>query len=76
MPKYSGVTFSAQPVEKNGRISGYVISGFLTKKQLVELRNFVDSPEYQRSKRYRGEYQEMAKAIVNAVDKALPPNKP
>jgi hypothetical protein len=48
-----------------------VISGFLTKKQLVELGNFIDSPEYQRSKKWRGEYQEMAQAIVNAVNKAL-----
>ena len=71
MPRYSGVTFSVQPVEKSGRISGYVISGFLTKKQLVEVRNFIDSPEYQRSKKWRGEYQEMAQAIVDAVNKAL-----
>lgn len=70
MPKYSGVTFNVQPVEKNGKISGYVVSGFLTKKQLVEFRKLVDSPDYKRSKMWRGEYMEMAQAIVKAVDKA------
>jgi len=37
MPKYSGVTVNVQPVEMRGRVSGYVISGFFTKKQLAEL---------------------------------------
>jgi hypothetical protein len=68
MPRYSGVTFNVQPVGKGGRISGYVISGFLTKNQLVELRDMVDSDEYKRSKKYRGEYQELALAIVRAVE--------
>jgi hypothetical protein len=38
MPKYSGVRANVQPVEMRGRVSGYVISGFFTKKQLAELR--------------------------------------
>jgi hypothetical protein len=64
------VTFSVQPVEKEGNIAGYVVSGFLSKKQLAEFRTLVDSPEYKRSKMWRGEYMEMAQAIVKAVDKA------
>jgi hypothetical protein len=71
MPKYSGVTFAVQPVEKGGRISGYVVSGFMSKDQLTELRGFVDSEEYKKSKRWRGQYLEMAKAIVNAIDGAV-----
>jgi len=71
MPRYSGVIFQVQPVEKNGRVSGYVVSGFLTKNQLAELRNMVDSPDYKRSKRWRGEYQEMARAIVTSGANAL-----
>lgn len=70
MPKYSGVTFTVQPVEKQGKVSGYVVSGFLSKKQLAEFRTLVDSPEYKRSTKWRGEYMEMAQAIVKAVDKA------
>jgi hypothetical protein len=34
----SAVVMHIQPVEMRGRISGYVISGFFTKKQLAELR--------------------------------------
>ena len=71
MPKYSGVTFTVQPVEKQGKVYGYIASGFLTKKQLAEFRNLVDSSEYKRSKMWRGEYMEMAQAIVKAVDKVL-----
>jgi len=71
MPRYSGVTFAVQPVEVEGTVTGYVVSGFLSKNQLVELRGFVDSEDYKKSKRWRGEYQEMAKAIVNAVDGAV-----
>lgn len=70
MPKYSGVTFNVQPVEKQRKVSGYVVSGFLSKKQLVEFRNLVDSSDYKRSTMWRGEYMEMAQAIVKAVDKA------
>lgn len=72
MPRYSDVTFSVQPVGKVGRPSGIVVSGFLSKKQLETLREFVDHDEHQRSKKWRGEYQEMAKAIVGAIDGALP----
>jgi hypothetical protein len=71
MPKYSPVTFDAQPVEKGGEVLGYVVAGFFTRKQLETLRNFVDDDQYERSKKWRGEYQEMAKAMVNAVDGAL-----
>jgi hypothetical protein len=71
MPKYSAVTFSAQPVESGGKTSGFVVSGFLSKKQLLALRSLVDSADYQRSTKWRGEYQEMAKVIVGAVDEAL-----
>ena len=31
MPRYSGVTFAVQPVEKSGEVSGYVIFGFFSK---------------------------------------------
>ena len=70
MPRYSGVTFNVQPVETKGKVSGYVVSGFLTKKQLETLRNFVDDADYKKTSKWRGEYQEMALAIVNAIDKA------
>ena len=70
MPRYSGVTFAVQPVDLGGDVSGYVVSGFLSKNQLAALREFVDSDEYEKSKRWRGEYQEMAKAIVSAIDGA------
>ena len=68
MPEYSGVTFNVQPVEITGKVAGYVVSGFFTKNQLATLRNLVDSPDYKRSTKWRGEYLEMARAIVNAVD--------
>ncbi len=71
MPRYSGFTFSVEPVEKNGRVSGYVVAGFFTKKQLEALRTMVDNEEYARTKKWRGEYQELAKAMVAAVDKAI-----
>jgi hypothetical protein len=67
MPRYSGFTFSVQPAERNGKVLGFVVSGFLTKKQLEALREIVDNP----SKRWRGQYQEMAKAIVAEVDHGL-----
>ena len=72
MPKYSGVTFAVQPVEMSGAVSGYVISGFFSKEQLAELRSFVDTEKYEKSKRWRGQYLEMAKAMVAAIDGALP----
>jgi hypothetical protein len=71
MPKYSGVTFNVQPVERDGVVSGYVISGLLTKEQLKALREIVDSPDYERSKKWRGEFQEMAKAIIQGIDEGL-----
>lgn len=70
MPRYSGVTFGVQPVEDNGSVSGYVVSGFVSKNQLDTLREFVDNDEYERTKKWRGEYQELAKAIVGAIDDA------
>ena len=72
MPRYSGVTFSVQPVEQGGYVSGYVVAGFLTKNQLETLRDLVDSEEYERSKKWRGEYLEMARAIVHAIDGVQP----
>jgi hypothetical protein len=71
MPKLSGVTFAVQPVETDGKTSGFVVSGFMTKAQLEALRDLVDNEEYERSKRWRGTYQEMAKAIVSGIDNAL-----
>ncbi|HEY9289791.1 MAG TPA: hypothetical protein VIP98_00790 [Microlunatus sp.] len=71
MPKYSGVTFAVQPVELDGKVSGYVVSGFMSKNQLATLREFVDTEQYEKSKRWRGEYQEMAQAIVRAIDGAV-----
>lgn len=68
MPKYSGVTFNVHPVEKAGKVSGYVVSGFMTKDQLTHLRGLVDTPEYKGSKMWRGEYQELGQAIVQAVN--------
>ncbi|MGC5583828.1 hypothetical protein [Ornithinimicrobium sp. W1665] len=65
------MTFDAQPVEKGGEVLGYVVSGFLTRKQLETLRSFVDDDNYERSKKWRGGYQEMAKAMVSAIDGAL-----
>ena len=71
MPRYSGVTFTVQPVEKGGRVSGFVVAGFLTTKQLNILRGLVDNEEYKRTKKWRGEYMELARAIVQSIDKAL-----
>lgn len=70
MPRYSGVTFAVQPVDVEGSVSGYVVSGFVSKNQLDTLRELVDNDEYERTKRWRGEYQELAKAIVGAIDGA------
>jgi hypothetical protein len=75
VPKYSGATFAVQEVEKDGKVTGYVVSGFLTRQQLAELRGMVDSKDYARSKKWRGQYQEMAKAIVNAIDHPIAPNE-
>jgi hypothetical protein len=71
VPKFSGATFAVQEVEHDGQVTGYVVSGFLSRNQLAELRGMVDSKEYERSKKWRGQYQEMAKAKVNAIDDAL-----
>ena len=74
MPRYSGVTFNVQPVEKQGKVSGYVVSGFLSKAQLSALPDMVDNVDtkgYKRSARWRGEFGEMAKAMIEAVNKAL-----
>lgn len=68
MPRYSPVTFSVQAVEQEGNTLGYLVAGFLSKNQLDTLREFVDSDDYERSKRWRGEYLEMARAIVGAID--------
>lgn len=70
MPRYSSVTFNVQPVRDDDSVRGYVISGYLTKQQLDALRELVDSDEYERSKRWRGQYQEMAKSIISAIDAA------
>ena len=70
MPRYSGVTFAVQPVEVNGDVSGYVVSGFVSKNQLDTLREFVNADGYDKSKKWRGEYQELAKAMINAIDGA------
>jgi hypothetical protein len=71
MPRYSGVTFAVQPVEVGGKVSGYVVSGFMNKKQLETLREFVDTDGYEKSNRWRGQYLEMARSIVEAIDGAL-----
>lgn len=65
------MTFSAQPVEQDGQLSGFVVSGFVSKNQLETMRELVDSESYSRTTRWRGEYQELAKAIVGAVDDQL-----
>ena len=72
MPRYSGVAFHVQKVETGSETNGYVLSGFLSQNQLEALRDLVDSEEYERSRRWRGEYQELAKAIVGAIDAATP----
>ncbi len=71
MPRYSGVTFAVQPVEVKGEVTGYVVSGFMNRNQLETLREFVDSEKYEKSKRWRGQYLEMSKALVNAIDGAI-----
>ena len=48
MPRYSEVTFKVQPVERQGTLSGYVVDGYMSKEQVVELRRLVDSADYQR----------------------------
>jgi hypothetical protein len=71
VPRYSGVTFAVQHVEVGGKVAGYVLSGYLNKNQLNTLRNFVDQENYERSKRWRGQYLEMAKVLVSAIDEGL-----
>jgi|GEM_PF-6538199 len=70
MPKYSGVTFPVQPVETGGTTDGYVISGFVTEKQLDTLRDFLGGDTYEKTKRWRGEYQELTKALGSAINGA------
>lgn len=70
MPRYSGTTFSVQPIQLADEVTGYVVAGFFSSNQLATSREFVDSDEYEKSKRWRGEYQEMAKVIVSAIDEA------
>ncbi|MEO7061336.1 MAG: hypothetical protein ABI083_16570, partial [Lapillicoccus sp.] len=65
-----------QPVEVGGKVSSYVVSdyvvsGFMNKKQLETLRELVDTDKYEKSSRWRGQYLEMARAIVSAIDGAL-----
>jgi len=67
MPKYSGVTFSVQKVETAGTTAGFVISGFVTENQLDTLRDFLDGDGYETAKRWRGEYQELGKALSGAI---------
>jgi hypothetical protein len=54
-----------------GNLNGYVLSGYLSPHQLVALRELVDNNEYESSKRWRGQYQELARALVNAIDQAM-----
>ena len=65
------MTFAVQPVEMNGELTGYVVSGFMSRRQLDTLREFVDSEKYEKSKRWRGQYLEMSKAMVTATDGAM-----
>ena len=51
---------------------GYLVAGFLSKNQLDTLREFVDSGDYERSKRWRGEYLEMARAILEPSTESTP----
>jgi len=44
----------------------------MNRNQLETLREFVDSEKYEKSKRWRGQYLEMSKALVNAIDGAIP----
>lgn len=71
MPRYSAVTFNVQPVREGNLVHGYVVSGYVTKDQLAALRDLVDSEEYERSKKWRGQYQELAKAMTSAIDTGL-----
>ena len=43
----------------------------MTAKQLETMRELMDSLDYERTKKWRGECQELARAIVGAVDAAL-----
>ncbi len=45
----------------------YLVAALLTRKQLVELARLLEEP----ARVWRGQYQSMAKAIVEAVDEAL-----
>lgn len=64
-------TFHVQPVEHGGKTESYVVSGLVNETQLTELRRLVDSANYKRSKRWRGQYQELAKSIVEAIDEVF-----
>jgi hypothetical protein len=70
MPQYSGVTSSVQEVEQEDSRLGYVISSFGSKNQLAELRNFLAHGDHDLSTRWRGEYHELAKALIRAIDSA------
>ena len=69
MPKNSAVTFGIREARRGGEVVGYVLSGFVTPEQLGALRDLIDNEDYQRTKRWRGQYQELAKALVEAIDK-------
>lgn len=63
-------TFSAQPVRADDEVQGYLVSGFLSTEQLTKFRAFIDEDGYDKSKRWRGEYQQIAKALITAIDGA------
>lgn len=71
MPKNSAVTFGIQEAKQGEDIVGYVLSGLVTRDQLGALRDLIESEEYPRTKRWRGQYQELAQALVGAIDEVV-----
>ena len=71
MPKNSAVTFGIQEAKHGEEVVGSLLSGLVTKDQLGALRDLIDSEDYQRTKRWRGQFQELAIALVGAIDEVV-----
>ena len=68
MPKNSDITFSVQPVKKNGRVSGYVVAGFFTKKQLAALHSMIDSVDYIRKEKLKLDIKSIGESMKEALN--------
>jgi hypothetical protein len=76
MAKKHSPVFSIKQVEQDGKVVGYAVFGFLTEEQLKALEGLitgepgeysVSRPQYDTTKRWRGQYQAMSKAFTRAA---------